>query len=180
MQRAYCDLAAHKMWSDPKQMWSRSRLTLSLAVALSHGAVKMCTRCSKCREGFRNHFSLHFFVYIYKFYFELNIGNKQAHTSIQEWRLMPWHLVANSALLVELCRGRGCGAQCWRRRIGFICWPTALGLEHSGTFPLPCVVHAPNANTAIVASWDEHGGQHVPADAPHGTVVLAELQCLQI
>lgn len=118
------------------------------------------------------------FMFIYLFYFELNMANKQART--QGPGLVPWHLVANGTLFVELCRGRSCGTQSGRRRIRLICRTAALGLKHRGTFPLPCVVHAPNTHTAIIASRDEHGGQHVPADSPHGAVMLAELQCLQI
>lgn len=68
--------------------------------------------------------------------------------------LVPWHLVANGAFFVELCRG--CGGRCQRRRrrIWFICGSAALGFEHSGAYPLPCVVHAPNAHAAIVAGGD--------------------------
>jgi len=95
-------------------------------------------------------------------------------------RSVPWHLVADGALLVELGRGRGGGGQGRSGRSWLVGGSTALRLEHGGTSPLPVVVHPPQTHAAVVARGDQHGGQHIPADAPHRTHVLTEFDSLDV
>lgn len=95
-------------------------------------------------------------------------------------RSVPRHLVADGALFVELGRGRGGSGQCRSGRSRLVGGSAALCLQDGGTAPLPVVVHSPQTHTTVVARGDQHRGQHIPTDAPHGTIVLAKLNGLDV
>lgn len=63
---------------------------------------------------------------------------------------MPRHLVANSALFVELGRGRGSGGQRGGRWSWLVSGAGALRLQYGCAAPLLIVVHPPQSHTTII------------------------------